>query len=52
MDHVLCRINVLAFGMPGWQELLILSVFTLFPVGLVLLILYLTGVIGGKDKRE
>lgn len=44
---------LLAFGMPGWQELLILVVILLIPVlitGTVLLILYLTGVIGGKKK--
>jgi len=52
MANALSRLEMLAFGMPGWQELLILSVFTLFPVGLVLLILYLTGVIGGKGKRD
>lgn len=44
---------LLAFGMPGWQEMLILGVILLIPVlvtGTVLLVLYLTGVIGGKKK--
>ena len=45
-------LNSLAFGMPGWQEILILTVCPLTIVGIVLLVLFLTGVLGGKKNQD
>ncbi|MCG8402923.1 MAG: hypothetical protein MJA84_15230 [Firmicutes bacterium] len=45
-------LSSLAFGMPGWQEILILTVCPLTIVGIVLLILFLTGVLGGKKNQD
>ncbi|MFK7787897.1 MAG: hypothetical protein AB8C95_00205 [Phycisphaeraceae bacterium] len=40
--------QTLGFGMIGWQELLILGICPAFTIGLTLLILFLTGVIGKR----
>lgn len=42
--------QILAFGMIGWQEILILLICPTFTAAIVLLVLFLTGVIGGKKK--
>ena len=44
--------NSLAFAPIGWQEILILTVCPATMVGIILLVLYFTGVIGGKKNRQ